>query len=461
MTMASSKVHVLALPFPVQGHINPLLQFCKRLEAKGVKVTFANTVSLSKSMHADPKRSINFETISDGYDDGGYAAAESFEAYVEKFATVGSKTLADLITKLKDDGEPVQAVIYDPHLTWALDVAKRFGLVTAAFFTQTCAVNSIYYHVYHGLLPVPLSDSPISLPGLPLLQPKETPSFIYLPDSYPAFRHILLNQFSNVDQADWVILSNFHKLEEDVLNWMARLWRVKTVGPTVPSMYLDKRLEDDTGYGINLFKPDSSLCINWLDNQPKDSVVYVAFGSWIGIEAEQVEEIASALMEIGYRFLWVVRALEKEKLPSNFVGETSEKGLVVTWSPQLEVLAHESVACFVTHCGLNSAMEALSLGVPVVAAPQLTDQPTNAKFIEDVWGVGVRAAADEKGIVRRETLVSCIREIMEGERGKQIKENGIKWKTLAKEAIDEGGSSDRNIDEFVAELISGAGQPDA
>ena len=101
---------------------------------------------------------------------------------------------------------------------------------------------------------------------------------------------------------------------KQAVNWIAKLWRVITVGPTVPSIYLDKRLEDDIGYGINLFKPESSLCINWLNSQPKDSVVYVSFGSWTEIDVEQVEEIASALKESGFKFLWVVRAFEKEKL---------------------------------------------------------------------------------------------------------------------------------------------------
>lgn len=219
--MSSNKVHVLVLPYPAQGHINPLLQFCKRLVAKGVTATFVNSVFLSKLMHADPKSSINFETISDGYDEGGYAAAESPAAYVEKLRVAGSRTLTDLIKRLEDGGQAVQAVIYDSFLTWALDVAKQFGVVTAAFFTQSCAVNNIYYHVYKGLLPVPLSDSPISLPGLPLLQPKETPSFIYLYGSHPGFREMLVNQFRNVDQADWVLLNIFQKLEEDVCNFSA------------------------------------------------------------------------------------------------------------------------------------------------------------------------------------------------------------------------------------------------
>jgi pathogen-inducible salicylic acid glucosyltransferase len=42
---------------------------------------------------------------------------------------------------------------------------------------------------------------------------------------------------------------------------------------------------------------------------------------------------------------------------------------------------------------------------------------------------------------------------MEGERGEEIKKNALKWRKLAKEAVDEGGSSYKNIEEFVAKLV--------
>jgi hypothetical protein len=42
--------HVLVLPFPTQGHINPMLQFSKRLASKGVKVTLATTVFIFNTM---------------------------------------------------------------------------------------------------------------------------------------------------------------------------------------------------------------------------------------------------------------------------------------------------------------------------------------------------------------------------------------------------------------------------
>lgn len=234
---------------------------------------------------------------------------------------------------------------------------------------------------------------------------------------------------------------------------MAKIWRVGTIGPTIPSMYLTKRLEDDKDYGINLFQPKTSACINWLSDKPTGSVVYVSFGSMTVVSEEQIEEVAWGLKRTNLYFLWVVREFEKNKLPNRFIEETSDKGLIVTWSPQLEVLAHESTGCFVTHCGFNSVLEALSLGVPMVAMPQVTDQATNAKYIEDVWRIGIRAEADEKRIVRREVMEMCIKEVRLGEKGKEIKKNANKWKNLAKQAIDEGGSSSKDIEKFVANLL--------
>ncbi|KAF5194733.1 Udp-glycosyltransferase 74f2, partial [Thalictrum thalictroides] len=69
------KAHVLLLPYPAQGHINPVLQFGKRLASKGIKATLLVTNFVSKSMQAESS-SVGVETISDGYDEGGFAAAE-------------------------------------------------------------------------------------------------------------------------------------------------------------------------------------------------------------------------------------------------------------------------------------------------------------------------------------------------------------------------------------------------
>uniref|UniRef100_A0A5B6YHW8 Glycosyltransferase n=1 Tax=Davidia involucrata TaxID=16924 RepID=A0A5B6YHW8_DAVIN len=455
------RAHCLVLPYPTQGHINPMLQFSKRLEHKGIRVTIAPTHFIFKTSNWLHAGSIKIDTISDGYDEGGIADAESIEAYLARFREVGSQTLTELVEKLRELGCPVDCIVYDAFLPWALDVANKFGLVGALFFTQSCAVDNIYYHVQQGLLKLPLTGPQVLVPGiLPLpLAPSDMPSFIYLLGSYPAvFDLVVNNQFSNIDKADWVLCNTFYELEEQVVDWMAKLWPLRTIGPNIPSMYLDKRVQDDREYGLNVFKQNSSACINWLNDLPNESAVYVSFGSLAELENEQMEELAWGLKGCNKYFLWVVRASEEAKLPKNFGDETSEKGLVVSWCPQLQVLEHKAIGCFVTHCGWNSTLEALSLGVPMVAMPQWTDQSTNAKYVMDVWGMGLRARAraqpdNDDRIVRRAEVEHCIREIMDGDRGKQIRRNATKWRELAKAAVDEGGSSDRNIDEFVSKLV--------
>lgn len=142
-------------------------------------------------------------------------SAGSDEAYLEKFQQVGSKSLADLIRKLDSEGNPVDAIVYDSFVTWALDVAMEFGINSGCFFTQACAVNNIYYHAYKGVVDVPPAAT-VSVPELPPLQPCETPSFVHNPGPYPSWAHIVFNQFSNIHQARWVFSNTFYKLEEEV-----------------------------------------------------------------------------------------------------------------------------------------------------------------------------------------------------------------------------------------------------
>lgn len=455
------KAHVLVVPFPGQGHINPMLQFSKRLASKGIKPTLTPTVYIAKSMHTTTIPTlygppIQLRPISDGYDDGGKNQAQSTAVYLDSLQVHGPKTLVQLVKKLIEEGDPVKAIIYDGFLPWALDVAKQFGLLGVVFFTQSCSVNSIYYHVQRGLIQLPLlgpGPSTVSVPGAPELQPWEVPSFVGQYGSYPFWFHVVLEQFSNIDQVDWVLCNIFYDMEKEVVDWMAKMWKIRTIGPTVPSFYLDKRLEDDKDYNLQFFKPNTILCKNWLDSKPKHSVIYISFGSAAKLSEEQFEELAQGLKISNQTFLWVVRESEQAKLPKRFIDETSELGLVVSWASQLEVLSHEATCCFVTHCGFNSVLEALCIGVPVVGVPQYTDQGTNAKFMEDVWRVGIRAKIDEnKGIVRREEVEKCIREMMGGKKKEEFMMNVAKWKKLAKQAMDEGGSSDKNIDEFVAYL---------
>ncbi|XP_078152935.1 UDP-glycosyltransferase 74E2-like [Carex rostrata] len=207
---------------------------------------------------------------------------------------------------------------------------------------------------------------------------------------------------------------------------MESKWRGKTIGPTVPSSYLYNHLPSDTSYGFHLYTPTITPCIAWLDSKPPQSVVYTSFGSMACLDPAQMEELAYGLHDCGKPFLWVVRSVEADKIPENFAEKVKDRGVIVSWSPQLEVLAHQAVGCFFSHCGWNSTVEALVLGVPMVGMPLWTDQPMNAKYVEGVWEVGKRVKPKSGGLVKREEIVRCLSEVMEGERCEEYRRNAKK-----------------------------------
>lgn len=125
MENIEKKAHCLVLSYPAQGHINPMLQFSKRLQHKGVKVTLSTTYFISKSIHRDSSSSIPLETISDGFDDGGIAQAESIQAYLERFWQVGPKTLSELVEKMNGSDFPLDCVVYDSFFCLGLLTLQR------------------------------------------------------------------------------------------------------------------------------------------------------------------------------------------------------------------------------------------------------------------------------------------------------------------------------------------------
>ncbi|KAK6117420.1 hypothetical protein DH2020_048829 [Rehmannia glutinosa] len=88
------------------------------------------------------------------------------------------------------------------------------------------------------------------------------------------------------------------------------------------------------------------------------------------ITRTQFEELALGLELTNRPFLWVVRqdiaADMDEAYPKGFKDSVHNRGRMVSWAPQQQVLSHPSVACFVSHCGWNSAIEGVSNGVPFV-----------------------------------------------------------------------------------------------
>nr|AYR16610.1 UDP-glucosyltransferase UGT74AU1 [Polygala tenuifolia] len=440
--------HVVVLPFNGQGHVNPMLQFSKRLAFKGLKITFAATLSITKTMQSG-NEAISFFSIFDDTNDG-YGGPGGVQGYIQRFQDSVRNSLRKLVNDLKDTDNPAKCLVYDSSLAWALDLAKELGLVGASFFLQSCSAVAAYYPFHLKFSGKKEKVSPFPMPGLPKLGLPTSAGGSY--DS-PVIKAIA-SIYDNIEKADWILLNTYHELEEEVIKWWEQFSRVRAIGPNVPSVYIDKRLPNDTDYGFNLFKPNSDACMHWLNEKAPQSVVYVSFGSCASIKPEQLKELTWALRLFNKPFLWAIKSSEANKLPDNFVEETKDKGLLVDWCSQMEVLAHKAVGCFITHCGTNSIVESLIFGVPMVGIPVFLDQTVNGYFMEKFWKVGITPKMDEeKGISPREEIEEAITIVMDEERGKEIKENTMRLKDCAKKALEEGGSSDKHIDEFIADLV--------
>ncbi|XP_074322441.1 UDP-glucosyltransferase 74AE2-like isoform X2 [Apium graveolens] len=445
----SKKPNILLISLPYQGHISPMMQFAKRLSSKGAAVTVITPFSANLISDDDRNRSINIEYVS--YDHGEGQNIVTVEDYMANIETRASEKLLEVV-----ENQAFDVLVHDSLMPFGVDFGHRHGLKTAIFFTQPCAISSVYYLVYQGKIRCPVQEgADLSfLPDeIPISHVKDLPYDLYH-ERYPGTLEMLANQFSNADNADWIFFNTFLGLEDEVVNWLSSKWKIMTIGPSVPSMFLDKRLADDRDYGLSLFKPDGDACIKWLDGKDSDSVVYVSFGSLANLEQDYMDEIAWGLLDSKCSFIWVVRDTEKSKLSEKFVEESADRGLIVNWSPQLEVLAHKAVGSFMTHCGWNSTLEALSLGVPMMVVPQWTDQTTNAKYIVDVWQTGVRVKAHDKEKITREDVTKSVKDVMEGTKREELKANALKFKEMALEAMSEGGSSDKNIDDFIAEIVT-------
>ncbi|XP_043696217.1 anthocyanidin 5,3-O-glucosyltransferase-like [Telopea speciosissima] len=121
---------------------------------------------------------------------------------------------------------------------------------------------------------------------------------------------------------------------------------------------------------------------------------------------------------------------------------TKDRGMVVkSWAPQVAVLSRESVGGFVTHCGWNSVLEAASAGVPMIAWPLYAEQRMNQVFLVEEMKLAIPMDDSNDGFVSSAEIEKRVRQMMDSEEGKAIRERVMVMRHAAKAAKSEGGSS--------------------
>jgi len=138
-----------------------------------------------------------------------------------------------------------------------------------------------------------------------------------------------------------------------------------------------------------------------------------------------------------------------QKSPSHFLEAPERRGKTVKWAPQMEELAHPAVGAFWTHSGWNSTLESISEGVPMLCTPRFSDQGVNARYVSDVWRVGVHL----NGGLKRENIARAIKRLLLGREGEELRERASVLKEKASACLRPSGSSYRGLDGLVNHIL--------
>ncbi|GLJ25435.1 hypothetical protein SUGI_0487080 [Cryptomeria japonica] len=306
-------------------------------------------------------QNIRIETISDGLTDD-QDRKKSSDTEIDLLKKFGSVSFEHLIERLNAQGQRVSCIVYDSFLDWVPLIAKKFVIPVAFFWTQACAVYSIYLFSKIFLLNIYIflifrdeedesgNDMNVKvISELPELYSTDLPSFLQSSNPYPSILKLALDQFNIISQATWILENSFTELEVAEIKSIDSFIRIRTVGPLVPSSFLEGNNPKDIDVGAHLWK--TTNCMSWLNTKEESTIKYVSFGSLPILSKDQIHEIEFGLKATGHSFLWVICQSDSEEendttqnLPKGFLEEMSGKGLVVPWCLQMMVLSHSSIA---------------------------------------------------------------------------------------------------------------------
>ncbi|XP_049381822.1 UDP-glycosyltransferase 87A2-like [Solanum stenotomum] len=439
--------HILAIPYPGRGHINPLMNLCKLIAATStpnylLQLSVIVTEEWFSLLKSEPKPdNIQFRTISNVIP-SEKDKAKDLLGFMKAVITKMEAPVDSIL-----DGVPKPNVILaDSFLPWAVSIGERRNIPVASFWPMSATIFSLFYH-YQRFLANGHFEAKFTaqgevvnyIPGIKPIRVKD------LPSSFNSKRRemlpLLLQVVSQLaNKAQYALFTTIGTLESQVIEALQAEFPVPifTVGPTIP--YLD------TEFNTNQPSPNY---MSWLDDQPKDSVLYISQGSFMSVSKEQLDEIIAGVHSSSVRTFWVAR--ENVSLLTNGIGK---RGIVVPWCDQLKVLCHPSVGGFWSHCGWNSTKEGAFAGVPFLMFPIGADQFTNSKQIVEDWKIGWRINKESEKLVKRDEIAQLLQSFMDLDsyEGKEMRRRAMEIRNTCLQAID-GGTIQGNIDKFIRDIF--------
>ncbi|XP_048560298.1 anthocyanin 3'-O-beta-glucosyltransferase-like [Triticum urartu] len=481
-------LHILFFPFLIPGHLIPMADMAALFAGRGVRCTILTTpfqASIIRSVvdrankdnPTSPSIDISVVPFPDvglppGAESGtGLASQDERDMFNQAVRLLREP----LERSLADHRADLDAVVSDSLFHWSVDVAAEHGVPRLGFTGSSMFACSCFHSMLRNCNPSDLDNlqSPsssstdgesdpeavmVALPGLPHRVEMRRSQMMKRPEEWAFFRGVDATEQRSYGE----LFNSFCELEPDYVKHYRttlgrRAWLVGPVSLASGSMGVASR-------GTDALSPEADGCLQWLDGKPAGSVVYVAFGTLATFSPEQLQELARGLDLSGSNFVWVISATGATTSSNDWMAEglaTASRGYIIRgWAPQVLILNHPAVGCFVTHCGWNSTLEALSAGVPMVTWPRHADQFHNEKLVVELLGAGVSVGAKDyaslteaHAVIAGSVIAESVRRVM-GAQGDAIQKKARDLSARARDAVENGGSSYGDVGRLMDELVN-------
>ncbi|KAI8028040.1 Hydroquinone glucosyltransferase [Camellia lanceoleosa] len=452
--------NVALLPSPGMGHLIPFVEFAKQLVNHH---HFSATILITAAGPPTKAQKTVLKTLPETIKHIFLPPVSlpkdlNIGSQIILTMTLSLPSLRDTLASLKMTNRLVSLIV-DPFGLDIFNIAKEFSISQYLFFTSPAMALQFCLHLpkLDDMITCEYRDLPeaIRLPGCVPVYGRDLTDSVQdrSNDAYKGF----LGNVKRFGSAEGIILNSFMDLEEGAIK------ALQEKEPGKPPVYLIGPLIQTDSSDESQERPE---CLQWLDDQPSGSVLFVSFGSGGTLSHHQLSELALGLELSSERFLWVVRSPNDKSanaafftaqsqndpfsfLPKGFLERTKGRGLVVpSWAPQIEVLRHHSTRGFLTHCGWNSILESVVHGVPLIAWPLYAEQKMNAVMLTEGLNVALRPKSDETGLVRREEIANVVKSLMEGEEGNKVCRRMEGLKDAAAKVHSEDGNSTKSLSEL-------------
>ncbi|KAK1570829.1 hypothetical protein Q3G72_007711 [Acer saccharum] len=240
--------HVLIFPIPALGHVNSMLKLAELLSVAGLRITFLNSEYnhdrltrhadvCSRYTHRFP--GFQFKTITDGLPMDHPRVGHKFDEVLHSVKSVTPPLLKQML--IDDIKPPVDCIISDGFMSFAVDVANELGIPIIYFRTISACAFWAYFCVRDiidaGELPIKGKDDMDRLiknvPGMEtFLRCRDLPSFCRAEDPLDRNIQLFMSETRSSPRAQGLILNTFDDLEGPILSQIrTHCPNIYTIGP--------------------------------------------------------------------------------------------------------------------------------------------------------------------------------------------------------------------------------------